>query len=593
MVCSRLKRAPRAWAFLFVASAVASPVWAQAPPTFELPEIVVPGKRPQPITSTPASVSVITRDELDKLAVRTVADALRLLPELMVRSFGGLGSLSQPSIRGSTPTQVLVLLDGVPLNQLTVGYADLSTISIDAVERIEVLRGPFSALYGSGALGGVINIVTVRPSRGRTLARIGGFDERSLYVAAGSTGPAPWLIGVTADSTGGHRLNSDYTGVTAIGKVSFSPKLRSLIHYYQSEFGVAGPITRPTPNDRQSKRRTILQVEWGREDKAGMTGRVYYRGELLRFTTPTSSSNFYSTVTGAEVQHLWQLDAGRLLTGGIELQRQSLDASVSGSLIVGDDVLGAAYLEYDAALSARLLASLGLRLDAHSTYGSTLNPRAGIVYQVSDETRVRASIGRTFRGPTFLDLFFPGFGNPDLRPEVAWGAEVGIERQVGRALLTATAFGTEATDLITFVSTPVFKAVNIGAASIRGLSGEVRGAFGSGLTGSANVTALTAIDQATGAALRGVPDITAHLALHYQVTPSSVLTIMGEYVGTRPDPPVRLPPYVDLRFRYELVAEAGWTITVGANNILDQPYEIVNGFPVPGRSFFLTAMKRF
>ncbi len=595
MVRSGPQGALRAWAFLlFLMVLVTPPGWAQQPPQFELPEIEVAGKRPQPIASTPASVSVITRDELDKLAVRTVGDALGVLPEVMVQSFGGLGSLSQASIRGSTAQQVLVLLDGVPLNQITVGSADLSTISTDGVERIEVLRGPFSALYGSGALGGIINIVTAKPGREQALGHVGGYGERSLSATAGSTGPAPWLIGVTADGTAGHRVNSAYDGLTAIGKTSFSSTLRGLVHYYQSEFGSPGSISFPTPNDHQSFRRTILQMEWGPDDRSDLTGLVYQRSERLVFTSPVSGNSLFdSSVTGLEVQRPWQLDAGHLLTGGIELQRQFLNANVSGSPIVQDIVVGAAYLQYDAAISPRVLASLGVRQDSLAPYGSSLDPRAGIIYRINDETRLRAAVGRTFRAPTFLDLYFPGFGNPNLRPERAWEAELGIERQVGSLVLSATAFGTDATDLITFVSTPVFQAVNVGSASIRGISGEVRGALGTGLTGSANITVQSAIDQTTGATLRRVPGLRANLVLHYQLSPSSVVSLVAEYVGDRPDPPVQLPSYVDLLLRYELSTSGGWIWTVGVNNALDQSYQVVNGYPAPGRTVFVNATKSF
>src|SRR2546422_1242524 len=128
------------------------------PPTFELPEVIVPGKRPQPATSTPASVTVISRDEIERSGARTVADAVRTVAEVSVRAYGGLGEVAQPRMRRSSPAQGLALLDGVPLNSGALGQTDLSTMSADGVERIAILRGPFAAIYGMGAVGGVINI---------------------------------------------------------------------------------------------------------------------------------------------------------------------------------------------------------------------------------------------------------------------------------------------------------------------------------------------------------------------------------------------------------------------------------------------------
>src|SRR3989442_13552307 len=106
-----------------------------------------------------------------------------MVAEVSVRAYGGLGELAHPSIRGSSPAQVLVLLDGIPLNSVGLGQTDLSTISVDAVDRIEILRGPFAAIYGSGALGGVISIVTTKAGRSQLVGRTGGFDQRSVSLA--------------------------------------------------------------------------------------------------------------------------------------------------------------------------------------------------------------------------------------------------------------------------------------------------------------------------------------------------------------------------------------------------------------------------
>src|SRR2546427_4560033 len=255
-----LHRGPRGrvgpWAFLWVTAVVAAvPIQdalaqvpepqPQEPPTFELPEVIVPGKRPQPSSTTPASVSVISRDRSERSGARTVADVLQALPETSVRAYGGLGGLALPSIRGSTPSQVLVLLDGVPLNNVALGQTDLSTISVDAVERIEVLRGPFASIYGSGALGGVINIITAGSVPGRVAARAGGFDLRSMTVSSGN-------VAVTADATGGDRPNSDYAGTTIDGSIPMSPVGRFLLHYYRADLGTPGDVAFATPSDRQA-----------------------------------------------------------------------------------------------------------------------------------------------------------------------------------------------------------------------------------------------------------------------------------------------------------------------------------------------------
>ncbi len=578
----------------FVAAQVPEPP-PQEPPTFELPEVIVPGRRPQPLTSTPASVSVITREEIEHSGARTVADLLRQLPEVSVRTYGGPGSLAEASIRGSSPAQVLVLLDGVPLNNVALGQTDLTTISVDGVERIELLRGPFGAIYGSGALGGVINVVTSRAPQGQAVARTGGYGQHSVTVSV----PAAAVDGqftMTADTAGGTRPNSDYTGTTVAGRVNLSPDTRLLLHYYRADLGTPGDVASPTPNDRQAETRTAVQLRWEREDHAGAAGRIYAIFDDLTFAASFGTSIYRSSVLGGELQRMWNIGADRQVTAGLEIQRQALAGSVSGTPIDQAQTVGAGYLQYDAAVSDRALVSLGLRTDAHSLYGTTVNPRAGVVVRLDEHTRLRAAVGRTFRGPTFLELFFPLFGcaNPSLQPETAWAAEVGVERQSGPMLITVTAFGTEATNLIVGGCPPQ----NVGAASIRGLSVETRAAAGPVLV-TANVTATRAIDATTGSPLLRVPGFTANLAVHRQGRGGSVLTLLAAYEGPRLDVDVStsstvpMPGYVNLQLRYSLPAAEGWMLTIGVDNVLDQQYETVKGYPAPGRTAFIAATTRF
>src|SRR2546430_12155292 len=157
------------WAFLWMGVVVAVVLVQDAraqvpeppppePPTFELPEVIVPGRRPQPVSTTPASVSVLPREDLERLRMATIGEALQFVTEVGIRVQGGLGSLSLPSIRGSSPNQVLVLVDGIPVNSVTQGLFDLSTLSTAEVDRVEILRGPFSTIYGGQALDRVLHL---------------------------------------------------------------------------------------------------------------------------------------------------------------------------------------------------------------------------------------------------------------------------------------------------------------------------------------------------------------------------------------------------------------------------------------------------
>jgi vitamin B12 transporter len=568
----------------------AIPAAAQTPPEFELPEVIIPGRRPQPVVSTPASVTVLTREELESLGIATLAEALQLVPEVFIRAYGGAGSLAEPSIRGFGPGQVLVLLDGVPLNNVALGQADLSTISLNGVERIEVLRGPFAALAGSGALGGVINIVTGR-ARPAATARLGGAGERRLSVSGGSQTAS---YGLELGGSDGVRQNSDHTEVTARAELRPREGLRLSIHHHRAHLGSPGDLGAPTPLDRQASDRTMVQAQWS---AASSLVRGYYVSERLVFDTPFGASTYQAAVAGGEWQRRWALSPSRLLVAGLEVQGQRLDALVFGSTIREDAVLAAGYVQYDTLLSPRTLTSLGIRLDAHSRYGTAVNPRAGIVYSLDERTRVRAAAGRTFRGPTFLHLFFPGCSNPALSAESAWAAEVGIERTISGGVIGATAFASEARDLISTGCPPI----NVNEASFRGISLEGRARVSSKTEFRLNLTGQHAVDRETGAPLPRVPALVINAAVTHRLSQMSSLGALLRYVGPRhdldfsvfPTTPVELPGYVDLGLRYQHRMGDAWTVTVGLDNVLDARYEVVKGFPAPARRVFISASGRF
>ena len=569
----------------------AIPARAQIPPVFELPEVTIPGRRPQPAAASPASISVLTREELDALGIQTLAEVLQLLPEVFIRTYGGAGGLAEASIRGFGPGQVLMLLDGVPLNNVALGQVDLSTISLNGVQRIEVLRGPFAALAGSGAVGGVINIVTGAAGSAATI-RYGGAGERRLSVTRDQGAVS---LGLDVDGGDGDRLNSDHAGVTLRADLKVRHDLRVSIHHHRADAGTPGDVGAPTPLDRQSSARTVLQGQGSL--RGGGRGRAYYTAEDLSFFTPFGTSRYRASLVGGELQQQWPVGPQRVIVAGAEVQAQRLDAVVFGSPIQEDAIIGAAYLQYDAALTPRALVSLGLRLDAHSRYGTALNPRAGISLGLDERTRIRAAAGRTFRGPTFLHLFFPGCSNPALRPESAWAAEVGIERTLTTGMIGVTAFVAEAVDLISSGCPPL----NVNEASFRGVSMEGRMRLGARALLRLSLTAQQAVDRTTGTALPRVPPLAMNAALTYRLSDAASLAAIMQYVGPRwdvdfsmfPATMVELPAYADLGVRYQRRTVGGWTLTIGIDNVLDARYEVVKGFPAPGRRVFLSASGRF
>ncbi|MDR7483369.1 MAG: TonB-dependent receptor [Armatimonadota bacterium] len=614
MCLSRCVAARGAAVFVFVTSLAGAPqpvaaVALQEPPVFELPDVVAPGRRLQPRTATPANVSVLTAADLARLGVRTVGEALAYLPEVYVRSLGGPGALQEISIRGTSSAHTLVLLDGVPLNSPAQGLAQLNTIPVDIVERIEVLRGPFSAIYGSGALGGVVRIVTRRAPGGAARAGAGTQGSAHAITTWGwRRDGAGVRLDAVHDRSQGFRPNSDYAGSTLAGRLTLDLGTGRTFSLGLSQFwadqGVPGSTAFPSPLARQQSGRTALDAVWRLEGPADhrRTLRAWGLADDITFTDPAfaATTRTRATALGLEGQAIRSLSAAHVVTVGWEVQRHAVEMQSSSlfgtSALVRDAWVGALYVASDRTLDPATLLSGGLRVDLHSVYGSQLNPRVGLVRQLDDRTVLRAAVGHTFRGPSFLLLFFPGCSNPALAPERAWAADAGLERTLAPGLVgRLVAYATVATDLIR----PGCPPVNVDRATIVGASAELEGRLAPALALRAHVTTTNGRDGAGGALIR-VPAWSAAATLHWTVRPQTTLSLLALYAGARPDldfstfpaTPVVLPAYTVLGLRYTLATGAG-TWQLGVDNLLDAPYEPVAGFPAPGRTVFVSYATSF
>jgi len=578
------------------------PLFSQEPPPeFELPDVISPARRPQPASASPASVSVITAAELRRLGVRTAGEAIAFLPEVAARAYGGAGGLITPSIRGSSAEQVLVLLDGVPLNGVFAGTVDLGTIPIDDIERIEVLRGPFSAIYGSGAMGGVISIVTRRRAPDAATVGGGSFGLLSLGISGGGGA----RLTLRYDAASGERPNSDLrSGYFSLRLGDAAPGRRwdlSLTGSAGSR-GSPGSTFWPSPLARQEDAR--LAAAFTVEQERGTTTdrlRLTVHRENLAFRDPLwwIDDSHTGTAWAAEWQRTARISASRVVALGADAQLQHLRSTSVGERSA---TVGALYVQDDRVLGPRLLLSAGLRADLHSVYGAQINPRAGLVYFLRPDLRLRLAAGRTFRGPTMADLYYPfdGFavGNPALRPEHAWSVDAGLEASLGpRATARATVFWSDVRDLILWVPDAffVFSPQNVGAASLRGASVEFEGAINTVWHLRASSTWLAATDTATGLDLPNRARHSAALALSAALPRGASATASMVLVGARfadAANTVTLPAYVSVGLAAQVPLNAGSALRLSIQNLLDARYEPVQGYPAPGRTLMVEYVLR-
>ncbi|MDW7711456.1 MAG: TonB-dependent receptor [Deferrisomatales bacterium] len=597
-------------ALLGIALCSAGPAPAQNA-TLE-PVVVTATRTPRQVSQVGPSVTVIPAEEILASGARRLQEVLRDAVGVTVVETGAPGSLATASIRGSEAQQVLVLLDGIRLNSSQLGQFDLANLPVplEQIERIEVLRGPASALYGSNALAGVIHVITRRPeAEPRTTfswseAR---HDTRELsFSASRRVGSLGYRFGASRDHSQGYRDNSDLDRTTLDGLLAwYLPGgfvLEGHGYHLQKEIGVPGMEGFfETPDARQRDENTSASLSLrGPLGPVTFTGRGGYDRFDNRFRDPgaffpTDDRHLAETV-GGEVQ----IDTpirGQGLTLGSELYRDFLDSSSAGNR---DQARWAAFGQQELAVAPWASVLLGVRYDGHSDFRNEWSPRTSLLLSTWASGQVRASAGRAYRAPTFNDRFWPfdGFtrGNPDLDPERAWEYEVGVSQGLGHwGSASLTGFRRDAKDLIDWqpedAADPfsVWSPVNVRTSRTWGAEAFTALSLYEGLGLGANYTYLHAVDRDTGDFLLGKPRHQA--SAHVDVEPIWDLRfrLTGRYARypsapNRPDPVYTV---FDARVsRPVIVADAvAVDVTVGVDNLFDRDYEVNPGFPMPPRTW--------
>ena len=625
----------------------ATALTAQQPrDTVQLPEIVVTAARlPMPRASTTAAVTVITGEALRSHGIATVADALRTVSGAAVVETGPLGSATSLFLRGGESNMVRVLLDGVPLN-VPGGAVDLANLTTDDVERIEVVRGPASVLYGSDAVAGVVQILT-RGGRGgprwEAGVRGGTFGTRGADVRLAAAGAhADASLAVSHVGTDGvYAFNNAYrddglavsAGIVPDGRTTARLTVRytgALYHYptdgsgnvvYQNQFQTGSGVVASLDAGRYLAPRLETRLLLGLTENTGRQDQEP--------NGPADTLGYYAfwsldrvSRRSADARVNWHLAPATVLTAGAALETEaerSSNASRSqfgpsaGSLIVSRWDR-AYYTEAVADAAKTLSLTAGLRLEDNRAFGAFATWRGGVAWHFGG-TRLRAAAGTAFKEPGFLDTYGSGYvtGNPDLKPERSRSWDVGLEQQVGAGLwLSATWFDQRFRDLIQYTFAPPTPTApnyyNVAAANAYGLELESRSAPVSGLEVTARyaythtTSADSGFDGATFAQGRRLirrPTRAASLDVSYRLGGRGSAAVTAQYVGDRDDedfstfPGTRvvLPAYVrvDAALEWALVQRHGQRLaaTLKVENLFDARYEQVLGFPARRRALFL------
>ncbi|MDR3451988.1 MAG: TonB-dependent receptor [Rhodoferax sp.] len=603
-------------AVLPLALSAAFPVLAQNQPASSLQETVVTASRiEQSVQDALPATTLITRADIDRAQTPDLPTLLSTVAGVQIAQTGGMGSSSSIFIRGANANHTLVLVDGVPINNATVGTASLENFPLAMVDHIEIVRGNVSAIYGSAALGGVIQIFT-REATGKpqlsVSSQVGSYGTAQID-ASGSVK----LASGTSLSATAEALNN--RGFPAINAAQTPGALSDDDGYTRRALGFALRQDLGDGNSVGLRLRDAsgtLQYDPEQspdtqtfKSKYAETGAVidgkFKLGQGLELTAALTNSEdkwsdiadasgyFNSVSNGGNLGLLWQFAPGQRLTAGIETTQQSVQ---SDTLFTGtsrtENSVRLGYLGQFGEGSRHEL-QLNVRSDHYSDFGTANTGLVGYAYRLTDAWRVNASYSTGFNAPTFDQLYYPGYSNPNLSPEQLKSSELGLQYAVGGQQVRAVVFHNEYTDLIALNS--VYVPFNIGRARNDGVELSYQGNFG-GTRLHADLTLQDPKDLVTDAQLARRGRTLAHLGASRDV---GAWTFGGEvrYSSSSPDTsynlntfataPVTLPAYAvaGLTASYKISPE--WTAFGRVDNLFNSNYETVYGYNQPGRGLYV------
>jgi vitamin B12 transporter len=609
------------------------PAAAFAQNEFVLPTMVVsPTEIPTPTSQLGSDVSVITADDIARNQWRTLPDALRAVPGLVVEQNGGPGTAASVFIRGANANHTKVLIDGIDVTDPSTpnGAFDFSQVLISDVARIEVLRGPQSGLYGSDAIGGVVLIETKKgDGPPHVAASVEGGTFGTFNQTAGVSGGSPiynYAFNVQhfhaqdtdATPTGlllpGVPVHDDqYDNVTLSSRLGadFSPMFGAgfVARYTDStlKFQGADDLTE-TPaaaNSIQTEEQfyTRGEVRVTLLDGAfdNHIGVAYTDDRQREFdpTAPEFGDNPVTDTIGHRVKEDWKgiyaLAPNEKLLFGADADQDSMIASPI-TAANGDQ---GAFLEWQGRIVDQLFGQASLRYDHNDAFGSAVTWHVGPTYTIPGwGTQLKASAGTGFKAPTLNQLFvsYPAFGfsaNPNLLPERSFGYDAGFEQPFwnNRVRFGATYFHNDISDLIDY-NDSFTSLINIGRATTQGAETFVTFAVTPTLDLRADYTYTLAMDDNTGMALLRRPKHKASVTASWRPMERVTLAMTAIYVGSREDidysgsAPALADPYylVNLDGSYQLTHSV--QLFARVENLLNERYEDVVGFLRPGLGVF-------
>ena len=557
-------------------------------PKKNVQEVVVTATRtPQPLVKTLATTTVITSLDIERQQPKDLGTLLGRVSGLDFRDSGGRGSTSGVFVRGASPKQTLILIDGVRSASATLGSTAISNIPVESIERIEIVKGPSSGLYGADAVGGVIQIFTKKGSEsglsGKVSATVGSHSlrERSYSLSGGNDKHQFFALFSREDTEGIDRtdLKHDGNGDTdgfdeTSGNISASftltDKLNAKVNYLRSDGRVEFDNIFGTDEGRYSDstvENISSQLQYQALENLKLTFNFGFLSDHL--VTPAFSSDIKTRRRSAGFQADIKVNEDHQLVFGVDYYSDHVRTAAD---FPETERNNKGYFTQWQGQFGDFSTVLNLRYDDNEAYEDKTTGSAVVGYQINDNLDVALSYGKAFRAPTFNDLYFPFFGNEDVLPEESENIELTLRGSHIGYNWRISAYKTDINDLISFDST-TFLAGNVASATYEGVELELDKSFGF-WDFSANLDYMEARDEDTDEYLDDRAVVSANLSLGRQFDNLYLgIDMQGEH-GRHDRDGVQLPGFTIWGLSAVYDATQNLKILARVDNLFDENYNL-------------------
>ena len=594
-----------------VAAAVATcslPAWADDAATV----VVSAARAPQRLDAALPHTTVLLREDIERSQAVDLPALLAAEAGVQFASNGGRGTPSTLFLRGAPSRQVLVLIDGMPLSrQDATGQVGIEHLMLDQVERIEIVRGNVSALYGGGAIGGVIQVFTRQASAGA--------PQASLRLEAGARGfvhgaaQASATLGATALSLGLSRqrdrgfsaldasaipaANPDADGYRNTSLAfnlaqALAPGHRLALGWVHSDGQLDYDSAFASPSDVQTSHTVKNLLRLSSDNEINRAWRSNFSlssqtddARLFESGSFGYSGRYQTRVASLNWVHTLALSADTTLTAGLDHQRQHIDTDDGfGGLYDRSRRVSALFGGLQARLGAHDLA-VNLRHDQVQSQGGQASGSLAWGWQLAPAWKLITNLGNAFSLPPLGYLYAPDFGNPALQPELANSAELGLQWALAGQRLRATLFQTRVRQELEY-DTSSFAFANLARTRNRGLELSYSGRVGSADL-RASLTAQDPVDALSGAQRLRRSKLLGSAALSQPLAGAWRVGLALRYVGERPDfGAVSLAAYTvaDATLQWDQTPRLQWFARI--ENLGDAHYQTAKGYGQPPRGVF-------